>query len=133
MPTYEYQCSQCGAVTEVFQTITEPARRKLRKSDNPQCDCQAPVTRLIGIGAGIIFKGAGFYQTDYRSEAYKKAAEADREASKEKSSKEDGKPKRATQKAEDSTGKGDDGKGEHAKTTNGGKPMSTPAVSLPKN
>ncbi|MHC4697209.1 MAG: FmdB family zinc ribbon protein [Planctomycetota bacterium] len=92
MPTYEYQCSKCGAVTEVFQGITEPARRKLRKTDDPQCNCQAAVTRLIGTGAGVIFKGSGFHQTDYRSESYKKAAEADKKTDKDVSSK-DGKGK----------------------------------------
>ncbi len=77
MPTYEYECTRCGAVTEVFQSIAEPARRRLRKEDNPACACNTSVTRRVGTGAGIIFKGSGFYQTDYRSESYKKAAEAD--------------------------------------------------------
>ena len=105
MPTYEYQCSKCGAVTEVFQAITEPARRKLRKSDDPKCDCGATVTRLIGTGAGVIFKGSGFYQTDYRSESYKKAAEADKEATKDQSSKDDGSPKPTSKEAEHTTAK----------------------------
>ncbi len=78
MPTYEYECTKCGTITEVFQSITEKARRKLKKTDEPKCDCNAPVTRLIGTGGGIIFKGSGFYQTDYRSENYKKAAKADK-------------------------------------------------------
>ncbi len=77
MPTYEYECSQCGAVTEIFQPITEPARRKLRKTDPRSCQCAAPVRRRIGAGGGIIFKGSGFYQTDYRSDGYKNAAKAD--------------------------------------------------------
>lgn len=107
MPTYEYECTRCGRVTEVFQSITEPPRRRLRKSDEPQCDCQAPVTRLIGTGAGIIFKGSGFYETDYRSENYKKAAKADREVV-------DGKPKK-DQDAKPS--KGADGKQQGKKET----------------
>lgn len=77
MPTYEYECTRCGAVTEVFQSIAEPARRRLRKEDKPACTCNVAVARRVGTGAGIIFKGSGFYQTDYRSESYKKAAEAD--------------------------------------------------------
>jgi len=77
MPTYEYKCTKCGKITEVFQSITEKARRKLKPDDNPRCACNATVTRLIGTGGGIIFKGSGFYQTDYRSETYKKAAKAD--------------------------------------------------------
>lgn len=101
MPTYEYECTKCSAVTELFQSITESTRRKLRKSDNPACDCNAPVVRLIGTGGGIIFKGSGFYQTDYRSESYKKAAEADKPKSESKDSKKDGDKK--SKKAKDGT------------------------------
>ena len=96
MPTYEYECTKCGKVTDIFQPITDKALRRFRKSDDPNCDCGAAVTRLLGRGAGIIFKGSGFYETDYRSESYKKAAKAEKE-----SSKGDGKEK---------TGKGTDGK-----------------------
>ena len=80
MPTYEYECSECGAVVDIYQSITDKPRRRLKKSDPRPCDCDAPVVRRIGTGAGIIFKGSGFYQTDYRSESYKKAAKADRES-----------------------------------------------------
>lgn len=80
MPTYEYECTECGAVFELFQSITEPPRRTLRRTDPKPCECNAPVTRRIGAGAGIIFRGSGFYQTDYRSEGYKKAAKAEKEA-----------------------------------------------------
>ncbi len=89
MPTYEYECTKCGTTTEVFHSITDKPRRKLKKSDNPQCDCNAPVVRKVGTGAGIIFKGSGFYETDYRSENYKKSAKAEKEAASEKSSKKD--------------------------------------------
>lgn len=67
MPTYEYECDVCRKQFEVFQPITaKPLKR---------CPtCKGKVRRLIGKGAGIIFKGAGFYQTDYRSEHYKKRA-----------------------------------------------------------
>lgn len=85
MPTYEYRCKSCGTITEVFQSMTDKPRRKLRADDNPQCDCKAGVERLIGSGGGIIFKGSGFYETDYRSESYKKAAEADKPKSESKS------------------------------------------------
>ncbi|MBI4717064.1 MAG: zinc ribbon domain-containing protein [Planctomycetes bacterium] len=80
MPTYEYECTRCGAVTEVFQSITEPTRRRLKADDRPACNCGVAVTRRVGTGAGIIFKGSGFYQTDYRSESYKQAAKAEKEA-----------------------------------------------------
>lgn len=66
MPTYEYQCSHCGQTTEIFQSITEPPRRKC-----PHCG-KMKLKRLLGTGAGVIFKGSGFYQTDYRSDSYKK-------------------------------------------------------------
>ncbi len=90
MPTYEYECTECGKVVELVQPITEPARRRLRKTDPRPCDCDAPVARLIGTGGGIIFKGSGFHQTDYRSESYKKAAKADSDGANGKTTK-DGK------------------------------------------
>lgn len=67
MPTYEYTCGKCGHTFEQFQSITAKALRKC-----PACD-KAALKRLIGSGAGIIFKGSGFYQTDYRSDHYLKA------------------------------------------------------------
>ena len=57
MPTYEYECTECGKVVELVQPITEPARRRLRRTDPRPCDCDAPVARRIGTGGGIIFKG----------------------------------------------------------------------------
>lgn len=75
MPTYEYQCEACGHEFELFQSMTAPIKRKC-----PKCG-KAKLQRLIGTGAGIIFKGGGFYQTDYRSEGYKKAADADKKSS----------------------------------------------------
>ncbi len=59
MPTYEYQCKKCGHKFEAFQQITEKLLEKCPK-------CQGPLKRLIGPGAGFIFKGSGFYATDYR-------------------------------------------------------------------
>jgi len=72
MPTYDYECGTCGEKFEKFQSITAPAIRKC-----PSCGKLA-VRRLIGTGAGVIFKGSGFYQTDYRSESYRKAAASDK-------------------------------------------------------
>jgi putative FmdB family regulatory protein len=72
MPTYDYECDACGEKFEKFQSITAPAIRKC-----PSCGKLA-VRRLIGTGAGVIFKGSGFYQTDYRSESYRKAAASDK-------------------------------------------------------
>jgi putative FmdB family regulatory protein len=75
MPTYQYKCPACGFEFEKFQSITAPAIKKC-----PHCG-KNRVKRLIGTGAGLIFKGGGFYETDYRSEAYKSAAKADASAS----------------------------------------------------
>jgi len=85
MPTYEYECTKCGAVFELFQSITEPPRRRLKSTDPRPCKCDAPVARRISTGGGIIFKGSGFYQTDYRSEKYKQAAKAESETGSSKS------------------------------------------------
>ena len=74
MPTYEYACDECGHEFEEFQSITA---RPLKKC--PECG-QRGLQRLISAGGGVIFKGSGFYQTDYRSESYKKAAEAEKSA-----------------------------------------------------
>lgn len=71
MPTYEYECEKCGHQFEVFQSITASPLKKC-----PKCKA-ARLRRLIGAGAALLFKGSGFYTTDYRSESYKKAAESD--------------------------------------------------------
>ena len=71
MPTYDYRCDACEHEFEQFQSMTA---RPLRKC--PQCG-RMKLKRLIGVGAGVIFKGSGFYETDYRSDSYKKAAEAE--------------------------------------------------------
>jgi putative FmdB family regulatory protein len=84
MPTYDYHCDNCQHEFELFQSITEPAKKKC-----PQCGKQK-LRRLFGTGGAIMFKGSGFYKTDYRSESYKKRAEADKPASESKSS--DAKP-----------------------------------------
>lgn len=71
MPTYDYHCKQCDRNFEEFQPITAPALDKC-----PKCG-GGPVIRLISPGAGVLFKGSGFYQTDYRSSEYKKKASQD--------------------------------------------------------
>lgn len=74
MPTYEYACDACHHEFEEFQSIT--AERLTRC---PKCG-RKKLRRLLGTGGGIIFKGSGFYQTDYRSESYKTAAESEKKA-----------------------------------------------------
>jgi putative FmdB family regulatory protein len=72
MPTYEYRCPQCGNDFEKFQKMSDDP-----VADCPACGTQAP--RRISAGAGLVFKGSGFYITDYqRGEGYKKAAESDK-------------------------------------------------------
>jgi len=69
MPNYDYKCQKCNHVFEIFQKMSDP-----KLEDCPQDGCDGKVKRLLGSGAGVIFKGSGFYQTDYRSDSYKKAA-----------------------------------------------------------
>jgi len=76
MPTYEYECGACAHQFEEFQSIVEKPLKKC-----PKCG-KRKLRRLFGTGTAILFKGGGFYQTDYRSESYKSAAKADQEASK---------------------------------------------------
>jgi putative FmdB family regulatory protein len=71
MPTYEYKCSACGHKFEKFQSITAGPIKKC-----PECK-KNKAKRLISAGGGLIFKGSGFYITDYRSEGYKEKAKAD--------------------------------------------------------
>jgi putative FmdB family regulatory protein len=72
MPTYRYECGGCGRVHEIFHSMSE-TRRKCP-------DCGGKLTRLIGGGSGVILKGGGFHNTDYRSDSYRKAEKSDREA-----------------------------------------------------
>ncbi|MEI8293478.1 MAG: FmdB family zinc ribbon protein [bacterium] len=78
MPNYDYECEKCGKTFEVFQSMKDKAFETC-----PESSCrmeqwgQGKVRRLLGTGAGLIFKGSGFYITDYRSEGYKQAAKND--------------------------------------------------------
>jgi putative FmdB family regulatory protein len=101
MPTYDYVCDACDHEFELFQSITAEAEKKC-----PECG-KKRLRRLIGPGAAIIFKGSGFYCTDYRSGSYKKAADADKSgssssASSGSESKKSDAPKSDTPKAETS-------------------------------
>lgn len=80
MPTYEYECTDCGHAFEKFQSITARPTKKC-----PVCG-KRKVRRLIGAGAALIFKGSGFYITDYRSEEYKSKAKAEKSESSSSSS-----------------------------------------------
>ncbi|NIL99052.1 MAG: zinc ribbon domain-containing protein [Planctomycetales bacterium] len=80
MPTYEYLCEACGHQFELFQSITDGPKRKC-----PECN-KLKLRRLFGTGAAVVFKGSGFYQTDYRSESYKRGAEKAKKATEDKKS-----------------------------------------------
>lgn len=77
MPTYEYQCDACGHDFEEFQYFSEEPLTKC-----PACK-KKKLRRLFGTGASIIFKGSGFYETDYRSESYKAGAKAEKDGAKD--------------------------------------------------
>jgi putative FmdB family regulatory protein len=92
MPTYDYECKKCGHTWEAFQSIKAEPLKKC-----PECK-KAAAKRVIGPGAAILFKGSGFYLTDYRSDPYKKAADADKKAS------EPAKSEKSESKSSDSKG-----------------------------
>jgi len=88
MPTYEYECKKCKHRFSVMQKITEDPLKRCP-------ECKGRVQRLLSGGAGIIFKGSGFYATDYRSENYKKRAKEEAPASSSSSTETVSKPKKA--------------------------------------
>ncbi|CAD76024.1 FmdB family zinc ribbon protein [Rhodopirellula baltica] len=92
MPTYDYLCEACGHELEVFQGINDEVLKKC-----PECK-KNKLQRQFGTGAAIVFKGSGFYQTDYRSESYKKGQSADKPKSEPKS---DSKAKKSKPKSKD--------------------------------
>lgn len=79
MPTYDYECDACEHKFELYQGINDEVKKKC-----PECG-KNKLRRLIGTGGAIIFKGSGFYQTDYRGDSYKKAQAADKPDSASKS------------------------------------------------
>ena len=95
MPTYDYICDACEHAWELFQKITDDPVKKC-----PECGKKKAV-RQFGTGAAIMFKGSGFYETDYRSESYKKSAKAD------KKSKSDSSDKKSDSGKSDSSAKSD--------------------------
>lgn len=111
MPTYDYECDACGHTFELFQQMSESVKKKCP-------DCGKPkLRRLFGTGAAIVFKGSGFYQTDYRSDSYKKAAEKDKPASESKSdSKSETKSESKSEAKSSDSKKSDSGKSEKKKS-----------------
>lgn len=95
MPTYEYECEKCRKTFELFQSMKDDA---LKTCPKDLCKMKkwgkGKVRRLLGTGAGLIFKGSGFYITDYRSEGYKQAAKKDSGAASTAGTKTETKPKK---------------------------------------
>ncbi|MES2996204.1 MAG: FmdB family zinc ribbon protein [Verrucomicrobiota bacterium] len=85
MPNYDYECQKCGKRFEVFQSMNDA-----KLTDCPETACDGKVKRLLGTGGGIIFKGSGFYQTDYRSSSYAEGAKKESGASEGKAEKTSG-------------------------------------------
>jgi putative FmdB family regulatory protein len=100
MPTYDYRCDACEHQFEEFQSMSEPPLKKC-----PQCG-KKKLRRLFGTGAAVLFKGAGFYQTDYRSDSYKAAAkaEAEKTGSKKAAGSNDGSGANGTAKSDSGAG-----------------------------
>lgn len=96
MPTYEYRCTACEHAWEEFQSIKADPTKKC-----PECG-KNKAERIISAGGGIIFKGSGFYQTDYRSDSYKKGATADKKS--QDSPKSESPSSDSSSKASDSSG-----------------------------
>ena len=112
MPTYDYECGVCAHEFELFQSISDSVKRKC-----PECG-KLKLRRLFGTGAAVVFKGSGFYQTDYRSESYKKGAEKAK-SSKQSSSKEKSTTDKSV-KGKSDTGKSVQGKSAKEKSSNKG-------------
>jgi putative FmdB family regulatory protein len=100
MPTYEYQCDACGHNFDEFQGINDKPLRKC-----PKCR-KSKLRRVFGIGAAVIFKGSGFYQTDYRSESYKAAEKAEQESSKPATDSKTDKSEKTAKTETDTSGNG---------------------------
>ena len=111
MPTYDYKCAACDHAWELFQSIKAEPEKKC-----PSCG-KKKAKRLIGTGAGLIFKGSGFYITDYRSKSYSDAAKADKSSS-ESSTKSDtsSKSESSSTKSESASAKSSDSGGSKSKS-----------------
>lgn len=139
MPTYEYICSKCGNAFEKVQSIKENALTVCPRDACPQKRWgKGKVLRRIGLGGGLIFKGSGFYTTDYRSDNYKAGAKKDTAA--QMPAKTEGKPgtsadsKAGKSGGSDSTGKsgGSDSAGKSNASDSAGKSSASPSAAPAK-
>ncbi len=104
MPTYDYVCDACQHKFELFQSIKDDPIKKC-----PECG-KLKLRRLFGTGAAIVFKGSGFYQTDYRSDSYKKCAAEDKKSQSGSSESKGSESKPSETKSESSAPKSSDSK-----------------------
>lgn len=119
MPTYDYVCDACEHAFEEFQSMSAKVLKKC-----PECG-KLKLRRLIGTGAGVIFKGAGFYETDYRSDSYQKDAKADKPAEAKTESKSS--ETKAENKTSDAKPKADPKPASSKSSDNKNSPKSDPA------
>jgi len=110
MPTYEYQCDACGHNFDEFQSFSDKPLKKC-----PKCAKQK-LRRVFGTGAAVLFKGSGFYQTDYRSESYKAGAKAEQESSKPAEASKDSKDSTNGKAGTETKAKGQEAKGKTSKS-----------------
>jgi putative FmdB family regulatory protein len=106
MPTYDYVCDACEHEFELFQSMKDPILKKC-----PKCG-KLKLRRLFGTGAAIVFKGSGFYQTDYRSESYKKKAAAEKSSESKSSDSKGSETKSSESKSSGESKSGDSKKGD---------------------
>ncbi len=99
MPTYDYECKKCGHTFEVFQSMTE---EPLKTAFCEACEKRTKVQRVLGAGAGFIFKGSGFYITDYRSKEYQEKAKQETKQADTSSKSDDSGKKKDSAKSKDS-------------------------------
>ena len=118
MPTYDYECDACDHKFELFQSIKDSAKKKC-----PECG-KSKLRRLFGTGAAIMFKGSGFYTTDYRSDSYKKGAKADSSNSEGKTS---GESKSGGESKSSGESKSTDSAGKSKSAASGAKGKSNPS------
>lgn len=111
MPTYDYRCKACGHALELFHSMTEAPKKRC-----PRCG-KNQLERKIGAGAGFVFKGSGFYSTDYRSKDYERAAKAE-----QSSTTTEAKPSEAKAGDANASAPKPDPKSSDTKTSDGKKP-----------
>ncbi|MCZ6834598.1 MAG: zinc ribbon domain-containing protein [Planctomycetota bacterium] len=99
MPTYDYVCNACEHAFELFQQMSAPVKKKC-----PECG-KLKLQRLIGTGSAVLFKGGGFYETDYRSESYKKGKEAETKSKDDKKSDKKTSDSKTEKKSDSAAGK----------------------------